>query len=105
MPKPDDTPPLYCTAGKDCETKMALALAWVQDHCRWKLRIANDTVITTEGPMNTTDAAFQITKRPAPGAPDGQYLIDFRVGCGNMFGCVPSAGELHASFYRSVLNQ
>ena len=92
--------PVTCSQGSDCETKWARALNWVQDHSRWKLRIANEAIITTEGPFDTTDAAYSITKVPAG---TGTYNIVFRAGCGNIFGCVPSILELQASFVNSVM--
>ena len=92
--------PVTCSQGSDCEVKWSRALIWVQDHSRWKLRIANDTLITTEGPFDTTDAAYSITKVPTG---TGTYTIVFRAGCGNMFGCVPSILELQASFLNFVM--
>lgn len=92
--------PVTCSQGSDCEVKWSRALIWVQDHSRWKLRIANDTLITTEGPFDTTDAAYSITKVPTG---TGTYTIVFRAGCGNMFGCVPSILELQASFVNFVM--
>lgn len=96
---PDNTPPAICVAGKGCEMAWAAALEWVQTNSHWKLRIATDTVITTEGPFDTPFASYSITKRPLP---DGRYLIDFRAGCGNIFGCVPDVSESHASFAKTL---
>jgi len=92
--------PVTCSQGSDCEVKWSRALIWVQDHSRWKLRIVNETIITTEGPFGTTDAAYSITKVPSG---TGIYTIVFRAGCGNMFGCVPSIVELQASFVNFVM--
>lgn len=96
----DASRPMICQQGQDCEVKWSRALVWVQDNSRWKLRIANDSLITTEGPFDTTDASFSINKIPLG---NGQYSIAFRAGCGNMFGCVPSLLELKASFVNAVL--
>ncbi len=92
--------PVTCSQGPDCEAKWGRALLWVQDHSRWKLRIANETIITTEGPFDTTDAAYSITKVPTG---VGTYNIAFRAGCGNIFGCVPGVLELQASFVNFVM--
>ncbi len=91
--------PITCSTKDDCEVKWARALRWVQDHSRWKIRNATESLITTEGPFDSTDAAFSITKLATDG---GVYEIEFRAGCGNIFGCVPSILELSASFNRSV---
>lgn len=89
-----------CDGASDCELKWARALDWVQRNSRWKLRVATEMVITTEGPLDTTDAAFEITKYPRGG---GHYEIRFRAGCGNVFGCVPSLKQLQADFNVSVM--
>lgn len=96
----DASRPVTCLQGPDCEAKWGRALIWVQDHSRWKLRIANDTLITTEGPFDSTDAAYSITKVLTG---KGTYSIVFRAGCGNVFGCVPSILELQASFVNFVM--
>lgn len=92
--------PVICSQGSDCEVKWSRVLIWVQDHSRWKLRIANETLITTEGPFDTTDPAYSITKVPTG---TGTYTIVFRAGCGNIFGCVPSILELQANFVNFVV--
>jgi len=96
----DASRPVTCMQGADCEAKWGQALLWVQRNSIWKLRIANDMIITTEGPFDTPSSAFSITKVPAG---SGVYSIEFGAGCGNIFGCVPSILELQASFVRSVM--
>jgi len=91
--------PITCSQGQDCEVKWGRALLWVQDNSRWKIRIANDTLITTEGPRDTTDAAYEISKVLAE---KGMYSISFHAWCGNRFGCFPSILELQASFVNFV---
>jgi hypothetical protein len=91
--------PITCSQGQDCEVKWGRALLWVQDNSRWKIRIANDTLITTEGPRDTTDAAYEISKDLTD---KGIYSISFHAWCGNRFGCFPSISELQASFVNFV---
>lgn len=88
-----------CEGKDDCELKWATALRWVQDNSYWKLRAVTDSVITTEGPLDSPSAAFSITKFPLG---RGAYEIQFRAGCGNMFGCVPAIEQLAASFKNEV---
>lgn len=88
-----------CSGSEDCEKRWARALDWVQRNSHWKLRTVTDTVITTEGPLDTTYAAFEITKFPLG---SGRYELRFRAGCGNIFGCVPSIQALQADFNVSV---
>jgi hypothetical protein len=88
-----------CDSPEDCEIKWAAALDWIQRNSHWKLRNVTDSLITTEGPFDTTQAAFEVTKFPRGG---GVYEIRFRAACGNMFGCVPSILDLTASFKSSV---
>ncbi len=87
---------MTCANEKDCEIKWARSLKWVSDHSAYKLRIANESIITTEGPIDgDVNSAIEITKLPdATGAGE----IDFKSGCGNQFGCVPTHEMLLASF-------
>lgn len=72
--------PILCTAGLDCEMKWARVTTWLQEHSRWKFRNVTETLITTEGPMETEDPAFEVTKMPAG---DGKtYRIKMRAFCG-----------------------
>lgn len=89
-----------CTGQQDCEMKWARALDWVQRNSHWKLRNVSDMLITTEGPLDTTYAAFEITKFPKG---NGAYEIRFRAACGNMFGCVPSIKQLTANFKAAAM--
>jgi hypothetical protein len=86
---------VVCSGKDDCEVKWASAIRWVQDNSHWKMRNVTDSLVTTEGPFDSTYAAYQISKFPLGG---GAYEIEFRAGCGNLFGCVPSILELTASF-------
>lgn len=88
-----------CSGQQDCEMKWARALDWVQRNSHWKLRSATDMLISTEGPLDTTYAAFEVTKFPIG---NGTYEIRFRAGCGNIFGCVPSIKQLTADFKTTV---
>lgn len=90
--------PVICNSGKDCEVMWGKCLQWVQANSRWKLRTVNDFIITTEGPFNTYDPAFSITKRPNQ---DGTYSIDFNGGCGNL-GCSPALLYFNARFVNFV---
>jgi hypothetical protein len=87
--------------GKDaCERMWADALQWVQSNSNWKMRNVTETLITTEGPLDTPQPAFQIIKYPLG---NGAYEIRFSAACGNIFGCVPSILEVTASFNRALI--
>lgn len=92
---------ITCTAGADCEAKWARVTQWIQANSHWKFRNVTETLISTEGPFDTTYAAFEVTKVPFG---DGTtYRLLLRGGCGNIFGCVPSIPQLRASFTQFVL--
>lgn len=91
--------PVYCEGGDDCEIKWGRAITWVLQNSYWKIKVQSDSLITTEGPLNTVYAAYQVQKVPLG---NNKYLIDMRLGCGNPFGCVPSVLELKASFVQFV---
>lgn len=69
-----------CLAGPDCEYKWSQAMLWIQNNSAWKFRTVADNLMTTEGPLETTKPAFEVT-RMATG--DGQnYRIGIRAWCG-----------------------
>ena len=91
--------PIYCEGGENCEIKWSRAIMWISQYSHWKIRVQTDSLITTEGPFDTVDAAYQVQKVPLG---NNKYSIDMSLGCGNPFGCVPSALELKASFVQFV---
>lgn len=92
--------PITCTAGVDCEVKWARVTLWLQDHSEWKFRNVTDTLITTEGPLETMKPAFEVTKVPAG---DGKtYRISMRAFCGSG-NCEKAIRKLRANFYEVII--
>lgn len=92
-----------CVKGEDCEIKWGRAIAWVVRHSEWKIQTQTDNIIQTFGPstqINTTASAFVVNKVPLG---DGSYEIGMGSSCGNIFGCIPDALTLRASFNHFVL--
>jgi len=88
--------PILCTAGVECEVKWSRVTLWLQDHSKWKFRNVTDTLITTEGPLQTFDPAYEVTKVPAG---DGKtYRISMRAFCGRD-GCEKIILKSRAAFY------
>jgi len=91
--------PITCTAGTDCELRWARVMVWLQDHSEWKFRNVTDTLITTEGPLETMKPAFEVTKVPAG---DGKtYRITMRAFCGSG-DCEKVIRKLRANFYDTI---
>jgi hypothetical protein len=91
---------ITCTAGPDCELRWARVTAWLQENSQWKFRNVTDTLITTEGPLDTVKPAFEVTKMPAG---DGKtYRIVMRAFCGVENVCEPVILRLRASFYDAL---
>jgi len=65
-----------------------------------RIAIANETIITTELPADTSNAFISVTKVETD---TGTYTINFRAGCSAIFGCKPSVLELRASFVNYVM--
>lgn len=88
---------IICADPAGCATKWARAVQWVSERAAYKIRVATDTIITTEGPLDSdsTLSAISITKVPRG---DGSAEIAFRSGCANRFGCVPTHEMLLAEF-------
>ena len=71
---------IACTAGPDCEYKWSRVTLWLSNNSSWKFRNITDTLITTEGPLDTSKPAFEVIKM-ATG--DGRtYQISMRPSCG-----------------------
>jgi hypothetical protein len=91
---------LTCSKGPDCEAKWDRALIWVQNNAEATIQIANETIITTRMPTNSSSAVISITKTEAG---PGTYAIHFRADCSWILGCTPSIVELKASFANYVM--
>jgi hypothetical protein len=91
------TAAITCTAGTDCEVRWSRVTLWLQNHSEWKFRNVTDTLITTEGPLETEGKpAFEVTKVPTG---DGKtYRIAMRGFCGKG-DCSRMILKLKASFY------
>lgn len=93
--------PVICDAGADCEMKWSRVIPWLQDHSTWKFRNVTDTLITTEGPMETPNPAFEVTKVPSG---DGKtYRISIRTFCGSALCDKQRLVDLRLNFRESLL--
>ncbi|HLG85683.1 MAG TPA: hypothetical protein VKZ79_00635 [Alphaproteobacteria bacterium] len=93
--------PVVCSTGGDCEVKWGRALQWVLNNSAYKVQSQSDAMISTMGPLpDDPRPAYTITKM-AQG--NGTYLIDFRAGCDNIFGCVPNLMVAKADFVVAVM--
>lgn len=90
---------ITCKTGPDCALKWARAMQWVSGHSYFKLRIASDSIITTEGPFYSPAYSMRsaITVNQLPKG-DGTSTIIFKSWCANEFGCVPSHEMLLVQF-------
>ncbi len=75
-----------CKDKADCDSKWSKAQVWLVNNSGWKIQIANDVVLQTYGPGDSTRAAFTLTKSTNA---DGSGSINASAACGNIFGCVP----------------
>jgi hypothetical protein len=98
--KKDAAQPLTCSKGPDCEAKWDRALIWAQNNAESTIQIANETIITTYIPDNSSSAVISITKTEDE---RGTYTIHFRADCSWIIGCTPSILELKASFANYVM--
>jgi hypothetical protein len=98
--KKDAARPLTCSKGPDCEAKWDRALIWVQNNSEAAIQIANETIITTRTPQNSSSPVISITKTEAE---PGTYAIHFRANCSWILGCTPSISKLKASFANYIM--
>jgi hypothetical protein len=86
---------ISCQGGPDCEYKWSRAMQWIQANSEWKFRTVTENLMTTEGPMETTKPAYEVT-RIATG--DGKnYRITMRAWCG-AGNCVRRILQLRSDF-------
>lgn len=90
---------ISCNDKTDCPAKWARATQWVSDNSYYKIRLATDSLITTEGPtsdpMSAMRSAIAVNKVPLG---NGTSQITFKSWCANEFGCVPNHNMLLVSF-------
>jgi hypothetical protein len=98
--KHDAGQPLICSKGPDCEAKWDRALIWVQNNSEAAIQIANETIITTRTPQNSSSPVISITKTETG---PGTYAIHFRANCSWILGCKPSISKLKASFANYIM--
>lgn len=78
-----------CDSSNSCTLMWQRAQLWLVNNSTWRLQMANDTLLQTFGPGDSTDVAYTVTRTPLGG---DRYQIAMRAGCGNIFGCVPKSG-------------
>jgi len=90
---------IKCASKDECDAKWGRALAWVSQNSSFKIRLASDLLITTEGPIDEFGyrslSSFIINRIPEGG---GVYRIEFSSACVSTPSCAPSHDELLASF-------
>lgn len=92
-----------CMTGDDCDVKWGKALQWVLNHSDYRVQVQSETLIQTFGPLpNSASPAYIITKAAMGG---GSFLIDFRAGCDNIFGCIPDPVRARADFVVTLMGQ
>jgi hypothetical protein len=91
-----------CSGDKDCKEKWEAAQVWVAKNCGMKLQIANDTIIETyNSPAYSINLAARVVKEPLGG---GQYKIEIKTWCSNLFRCEPDALSAAVQFNKYVGN-
>jgi hypothetical protein len=91
---------ITCTSGADCEYKWSRAMQWLQQNSSWKFRTVTDNLLTTEGPLDTANPAYEVTRIPQG---DGRnYQIAMRAWCG-AGDCQDLILRLRSSFIDFVL--
>lgn len=91
---------ITCTAGTDCEVRWSRVTTWLQEHAKWKFRNVTETLITTEGPLETASPAYEVTKIPVG---DGKtYKIAMRAFCGVEDVCDKLILKLRVLFHDAI---
>jgi uncharacterized protein YaiE (UPF0345 family) len=92
--------PLICEGKEQCDLYWQRAQFYVNSHSRFKIQLANDSVIQTYSPTGgVTDLGYNISKEPLQG---GNARLWVKAWCDNMFGCFPDTWSEIAKVKRYV---
>lgn len=100
----DETVPV-CFTKSDCDAKWAAARNWVQSNAAYKIQIYADDLIETYNPEPySPKIAARVTKNPFGTSATGtkSYILNIKVWCNNIFGCVPTYNDAILSFNKYV---
>lgn len=93
--------PVVCADKVQCDLYWQRAQLWVAQHSHWRIQLANDVLIQTYGPGNSSpDTAYTITRINAA---NGSGQIKMRAACDNIFGCIPAPVEAIDMFRKEVM--
>ncbi len=85
-----------CETDRQCKAEWEAAQAWVTNSCGMKIQTSNDSLIQTfNSPPDSPTTSCTVTKVPGP---SHKFAISIRVGCANMFGCVPASKDQVIAF-------
>jgi hypothetical protein len=92
---------IVCEGENQCAAMWGAATQFVLDYSDFRVTQATDRAIVTAGPRpDGTQLAYSITRIDLG---NGRARFDFRAGCDNMFGCVPSPRVARAGFAKTVI--
>lgn len=94
--------PITCTDKEDCDHKWQKTQLWIVNNSKWKIKVATDSLIQTEGPFDTTNLAFTASRLNKK---DGTGTIGIRAGCGNIFGCFPDPSRAILDYRDFILEE
>lgn len=94
--------PPTCNSQGQCAVMWQRAQIWLVNNSAWRIQMANDTLLQTFGPGDSTDVAYTVTRSPIGG---GGYQIVMRAACGNIFGCIPKPPRERIIEFNNYLRQ
>jgi hypothetical protein len=78
--------PVACKDKAQCDLYWQRSQIWLAKNSRYRIQLANDTLIQTYGPSNSSvDLAYTIVR---DNAADGSAQLRMRAGCDNWMGCL-----------------
>ena len=93
--------PITCKDKAECDAKWSKTQAYVVQNSKWKIKVATDTILQTEGPFDQMSLAYTVTKSINS---NGSGEITVQAGCGNLFGCEQNPNEAIINLKRIVNN-
>lgn len=93
--------PISCKDKAECDSKWSKTQSYIVQNSKWKIKVATDTIIQTEGPFDQMELAYSATKSINS---NGSGEITVQAACGNYFACETNPKNAIIQLKRNINN-